>query len=399
MSVSELYSFYEFFAGGGMARAGLGPGWTCEFANDFSPAKAAAYAQNWGHELFCADVASLRPEGLPGHANMVWASFPCQDLSLAGKTAGLGGRSALRQTRSGSFWPFWNLVEALAADDRRPDIVVLENVVGLLHANYGADFAALGSALAAAGYNFGAVIIDACKFVPQSRPRVFVVAVAAELPIPLELIQRPGQRPSSTILEGAVERLSRDVQAHWLPWHLPEPPVRSLQLRDLIDADQVDVPWDSEVETAALIAAMSPVNFEKVKVAQRALDPQVGAVFKRTRPLSGGGRRVFAEVRFDGVAGCIRPPGGGSSRQRVLIIDRAQLRSRLLSPRELARLMGLPDTYVLPVRRNEAYQLLGDGVAVPAVRHLAANIIEPVLHAKELARLHDVWTRGLTNRA
>ena len=47
-------SFYEFFAGGGMARAGLGDGWTCLFANDFSQMKARAYKENWGDDHFVA---------------------------------------------------------------------------------------------------------------------------------------------------------------------------------------------------------------------------------------------------------------------------------------------------------------------------------------------------------
>ena len=79
------HTFYEFFCGGGMARAGLGPDWQCLFANDFDPKKAAAYRANWGgEELWCGDVAEVRADALPGHADLVWASFPCQDLSLAG---------------------------------------------------------------------------------------------------------------------------------------------------------------------------------------------------------------------------------------------------------------------------------------------------------------------------
>ena len=59
--------FYEFFAGGGMARAGLGPGWTCGFANDFDARKGAAYRDNWGGEdLTVGDVWAVEPGDLPG---------------------------------------------------------------------------------------------------------------------------------------------------------------------------------------------------------------------------------------------------------------------------------------------------------------------------------------------
>lgn len=102
---SEMPSYYEFFAGGGMARAGLGPDWSCVFANDIDEKKGAAYKANWGAEhLKIADVASLTTGTLPGRADLAWASFPCQDLSLAGAGAGLEGY------RSGTFWPFWKLV-------------------------------------------------------------------------------------------------------------------------------------------------------------------------------------------------------------------------------------------------------------------------------------------------
>jgi DNA (cytosine-5)-methyltransferase 1 len=92
------HSFYEFFAGGGMARAGLGSGWKCLFANDFDHKKGESYRKNWGDkELKTLDVGKLKTSDLPGFADLAWASFPCQDLSLAGGGAGLRG------DRSGTF--------------------------------------------------------------------------------------------------------------------------------------------------------------------------------------------------------------------------------------------------------------------------------------------------------
>ena len=103
-------TFYEFFAGGGMARAGLGAGWRCTFANDFDEMKAATYRENWGGDHFvCGDVARVTASDLPGVADLSWASFPCQDLSLAGDYRGLGRANSAVMTRSGTFWPFWRL--------------------------------------------------------------------------------------------------------------------------------------------------------------------------------------------------------------------------------------------------------------------------------------------------
>src|SRR3569623_588195 len=174
--------FYEFFAGGGMARLGLGEGWACAFANDFDPVKAAVYRGNFAdaeahfHEV---DVWKLSPADLPGRADLAWASSPCQDFSLAGARAGLAGG------RSGAFFGFWGLIEGLAAGGRAPRSIVIENVSGLLTSHGGRDFEALGRALAAQGYRFGALEIDAAAFVPQSRPRVFVIATREAQPAAL----------------------------------------------------------------------------------------------------------------------------------------------------------------------------------------------------------------------
>ncbi len=165
-----MNTFYEFFAGGGMARAGLGANWNCLFANDFCENKAQSYAANWGGEhLVVADINRLSASDLPGLADLAWASFPCQDLSLAGNGAGLHGE------RSGSFWGFWNILQGLARQGRKPGLVMLENVFGAVTSHGGRDFEAILEALAGEGYRFGAMIIDAMHFVPQSRPRLFIL--------------------------------------------------------------------------------------------------------------------------------------------------------------------------------------------------------------------------------
>jgi DNA (cytosine-5)-methyltransferase 1 len=131
---------------------------------------------------------------------------------------------------------------------------------------------------------------------------------------------------------------------------------------------------------------MTPINIEKVRTAKRTKTKMVGAIYKRTRIDEKGIKRQRAEVRFDGVAGCLRTPAGGSSRQIILVVDGRRVRSRLISPREAARLMGIPDSYSLPERYNDAYHLAGDGVVVPVVSWLARHIIEPSLIMGHSAR-------------
>ena len=127
------------------------------------------------------------------------------------------------------------------------------------------------------------------------------------------------------------------------------------------------------------MSLMSSVNLAKVEKAKRMNQLMIGSLYKRTRTDRAGIRAQRAEVRFDDVAGCLRTPGGGSSRQTIIVVQGNQIKSRLLSSREAARLMGLPDNYVLPENYNEAYHLTGDGIAVPVVRYLVQNIIEPLI--------------------
>jgi len=369
--------FYEFFAGGGMARAGLGPKWSCLFANDIDAKKGASYARNWGDsELRLADVGKLRAADMPGTADLAWASFPCQDLSLAGAGAGLGGE------RSGTFWPFWNLMKALDNEGRAPPMVVLENVCGALSSHGGKDFATIGAAIADAGYRFGALVIDAVDFVPQSRPRLFIVAVGKDYPIPDGLTQpvRNEYWHTKALVE-ARSRLPNRVRDSWLWWRLPLPPKRNTVFADLIEENPETAPWHTPAETRKLLGMMSPVNKAKVEAAKEAGRLMVGAIYKRTRSDGNGGKIQRAEIRFDDIAGCLRTPAGGSSRQTIMLVDGNKVRSRLLSPREAARLMGLPEDYKLPENYNEAYHLAGDGVVAPVVRHIAENILEPMLAA------------------
>jgi DNA (cytosine-5)-methyltransferase 1 len=376
-------TYYEFFAGGGMARAGLGPNWKCLFANDFSPTKVAAYIDNWGSEhIQLGDIALVETSKLPSRATMAWASFPCQDLSLAGAYAGLGEIGAA-MTRSGTFWHFWSLMKRLMREGRKPTTIILENVVGALTSRGGADFVAICNALAEGGYRFGAVVIDAARFVPQSRPRVFFVAVDADIRISETLLR---EEPSSDWHPIALMRAQGLLDGHakesWLWWHLPETPRRELNLADIVEDSPSDVSWHSTTETSRLLAMMSDANRGKVIVAQSEGARIVGAVYRRTRLDEKGSKQQRAEVRFDGLAGCLRTPGGGSSRQTILVVEGRSIRSRLLSSREAARLMGLPDSYRMPRRYNDAYHLAGDGVCVNVVRFLASVLLEPLAAAQ-----------------
>jgi len=379
--------FYEFFAGAGMARLGLSPQWTCAWANDNDPQKNLIYAHNWGNDhLDGRDVARVAVEigeGLPQEegtpvfprsVHMAWASFPCQDLSLAGWRRGMGAG------RSGAYWPFWQLMYSL---EKRPPIMVIENVAGLL---YGDNFLGLCESLAALGLKFGALLIDARHFLPQSRPRVFVIAVNASLDVS-SFVDRnhvPGPWYNKAVL-AAYDRLPAQLKEHWLWWRLKTPEQKIRPVVDLVEQEPEDVSYHSAEETRKLLAMMTPRNLDRVRMAGEAGCLQVGFLYKRMR-----NRVQRAEVRFDGYSGCLRTPKGGSSRQTILLVEGEKIRSRLLSRLEAARLMGidLDEDGRLPgashgffpesCSYNQAYMAMGDGVAVPVVKHLGDEIITPL---------------------
>jgi DNA (cytosine-5)-methyltransferase 1 len=371
--VTQSLTFLEFFAGGGMARLGLGPRWRCVFANDFDPEKRAVYGANFGLDHHNGeDIHRLRADDLPtGTADLAWASAPCQDLSLA------GARGGLAAARSGAFFGFWRLMESLSDAGRAPRLVVIENVAGLLTSNGGADFCAIVERMAARGYFVSALLLNASSFVPQSRPRLFIVGAATDA------LGAP--QPSIAAIPGAlaraVEGLSRQARARWR-WIEERPaPSRNASLADILETR---LPFDPPAKTRARLDAMTPHQRAIIDALAASGARHVGAGFRRVRAESGV-KRVRFEARFDGLSGCIRTPAGGSSRQVVLAIDGGRVRSRLMSSREAARAMGLPEEYCLPARDTAALKLIGDGVSPPVVRWLAETILEPALLCRRAA--------------
>ncbi len=358
-----------------MARAGLDAPWRCILANDDSEAKADTYRANWGDaDLLVSDVAAVRADQIQGRPDLVWMSSPCQDVSNAGARSGLDGG------RSGALWAAIDLVRQLAFVGRAPRLVALENVLGMASSKGGDDLAAVAAALADSGYSCGAIAFDAKAVVPQSRPRLVLIGAADDVARPSSLTAAAPARPwHPAAIQAAADRLPPRARERWLWWNPPAPPPRRSDLTDLLE-DMAATAWHSAAETKALRALMTDRDCAALDAA-RTKGTAVGTLTRRMRPDDDGGRVQRAEMRLDGVAGCLRTPGGGSSQQALVVADATGIRTRKLSVRECSRLMGLPDTYKLPRKREEALHLLGDGVAAPVVRHLAKTVFEPLLSA------------------
>jgi DNA (cytosine-5)-methyltransferase 1 len=352
-----MMTFYEFFAGAGMARLGFGLGWESVFANDVSPAKKASYVANFGRGRFlCRAVEDVTIADLPpGRVDCAWMSPPCVGHSEAGNKLGFD------EDQSQAFWPTWALIEALDAQTRAPWTAAFENVVGIKPEN----LRAVQSAFTRAHYLHATRIVDASHFVPQSRERVIVIGAHRDL----------GVDPES-LFERAMRML----------------PKRTLELADVLELDRPPEHclWEyPAAEVARYLATLSPLQSARLAAIQASGRPFAGPFSKRMRDVPGSTKRIQRVEFREGIASALRVPGGkvkgkskggGSSKQYLLIVTPdGKVRMRGIQPREAARLMGLPDSYVLPDNALEALALCGDGVVVPVVRYLVEWMIEPML--------------------
>ena len=348
--VGSQKTMQEFFAGSGLVAEGLKGMFATVWANDISPQKAAVYRANRGDEAFLlGDIKNVRGCDVPA-AQLAWASFPCQDLSLAGNMAGI------HASRSGLVWEFLRVLDEMHV---RPRVLLLENVMGLLTSKAGYNYKVVHEALLERGYRCGAVTLNADRFVPQSRPRVFIIAVARGVEIPAGLM---GEGPT-WLHNKAAAAIGAELGADWVWWSAPAPQTRQTTVADIVEQG---VPFDKD----AVLSLIPEAHRARLEV----LDEAAVTGYRRTR--SSG---VQLELRFDGEAGCLRTPGGGSSKQFLVVRHAGQTHARLLTPREVARLMGAPDTFALPGSDNDAYKAMGDGVAVPVARFLGEQFLSKLV--------------------
>ncbi|MDL2273762.1 DNA cytosine methyltransferase [Oscillospiraceae bacterium OttesenSCG-928-G22] len=339
------WTMHEFFAGSGLVAYGLNGMFRPVWANDVSEKKAGVYCSNFKCNHFVLDdIKNIRGANLP-YAHLSWASFPCQDLSLAGSLGGIDAE------RSGLVWEWLRILREMP---HQPAILLIENVAGLLSTNQGKNYAKLHHALHDLGYKSGAMLIDAVRFVPQSRPRVFIIAVKQNVAVPPELTDT---QPNWLHNKAAAD-LGK-ILPGWIWWKAEKPIKRHIALADIID---LSLPYDKD----DVLRLIPPHHKEKLD----SMDSAIVTGYRRTR---NGKQRL--ELRFDGVAGCLRTPEGGSSKQFIVVKHEGETHARLLSPREAARLMGAPNSFVLPNTYNDGYRAMGDAVAMPVATFIGESLL------------------------
>jgi len=358
----------EFFAGIGLARIGLErAGFHVQWSNDYEADKKAMYDGHFrdseranDHTFVLGDIGKVKAVDLPSDASLAWASSPCTDLSIAGDRAGLTGKE------SGTFWHFTRLLTDLGDD--RPEVVVLENVVGLATSHGGDDLAAAVRAFNNLGYSVDILSLDTRRFLPQSRPRLFLVGA---LDAPEDTTD-----PDSELRPDWLQAVYGDptLTTHHAP--LPAPPVPlTAGLKDVVEEiPAADPRWWDAARTKAFLASLSPIQADRLTSLRRASEVTYRTAYRRTRQ----GVAVW-EARPDDVSGCLRTARGGSSKQAVVKVGHSRVQVRWMTPREYARLMGAPDYSLDGARTNQALFGFGDAVAVPAVEWLARHYLMPLV--------------------
>ena len=159
----------------------------------------------------------------------------------------------------------------------------------------------------------------------------------------------------------------------WQVRELPSLPNRSKNLEDLLE----DLPlnhqmWWSRQRCDYILGQMSSKHTAQANEMIRGNGVRYGTIFRRVRD-----GKSMAELRVDGIAGCLRTPRGGSGRQILFVAGKGRFSVRLLTPRECARLMGA-DEFVLKVSLNQALFGFGDAVCVQVIEWIGKNYLNPV---------------------
>lgn len=370
--------FAEFFSGIGLVREAIEPlGWECVFANDIAPEKATMYADRFGTDhLIVDDINNMTLADLPGDLDLLTASFPCIDLSLAGNRRGLEGR------HSGTVWPFLDLVADYVRERTGPKALLLENVTGFVTSRGGRDLAEVCARIAELGYLIDLVVVDAKWFTPQSRPRLFLIALREDQ----AGHAFPPAGDVTRLRSTAIRRFQREhpgLPLVELP--LPEPPHASPKrlVHILEDVPANHESWWSEEQVRAL--AMHDRHVARIGELLLGKRDGVATMYRRVR--SG---RTVGELRSDAIAGCLRTANGGSSVQFLVDCRLERPRIRPLTGREYARLQGAGE-FPITVGRRQAQSGFGDAVCVPAVRWLVDAALGFLLH--EFPQREPVRTR------
>ncbi len=318
------FSFIDLFAGIGGFRIALEEnGGKCVFSSEWDRYSQRTYRE-WFHEVPRGDITKIHPTEIPDH-DILAAGFPCQPFSIAGvsKKNSLGKLHGFKCTTQGTL--FFNI--ATIAQIKRPPVLLLENVKNLKSHDQGRTWQTICDTLDELEYWVFSNVIDAARWVPQHRERVYIVCFD--------------------------KRVFRAEPA----FEFPEPPKKQPALDEILESD----PDPKYTLTSHLWSYLQ-------EYAERHKEKGNGFGFGLA-DLRGVTRTLSARYYKDG---------------SEILIPQRRKNPRRLTPRECQRLMGFPDdpgSYPIVVSDTQAYRQFGNAV-VPKVAAEVVRSILPVLRGE-----------------
>ncbi|WP_144011186.1 DNA cytosine methyltransferase [Marinomonas posidonica] len=375
-------NFFEFFAGVGLIREGLSSdNWICSLSSDVSTDKKDTYVKNYGEKDFLLeDIWNISKDisALEGSAFLYTASFPCTDLSISGNRAGLAG------IHSGTIKAFFEIIKIKKSKNEEPKVILLENVNGFLNSHNGKDIKHTIEAFSELDYYIDILEIDANFFTAQSRKRIFIIAVEKSL-AEKEMKIKNENEEANWWTEFDSNKKIRTAQIKKVILNCPDLKWGIFKINfnneihnDLEKYIQKNLPmtskkWWNQTRKEYLYSQMTRTHKDRLDSLVNAKNLSYSTVFRRMR-----NGKSTAEIKTDGIAGCLRTPRGGSSKQILIRSGNGSWDVRYLTSREYARLQGLRDSYKLPDIENKALFAMGDAVCVPVISFISKKILTPL---------------------
>lgn len=318
-ATARNFTFIDLFAGIGGFRIALEEqGGRCVFSSEWDKHARKTY-EAWFGDLPTGDIREVDVKSIPDHF-ILTAGFPCQPFSIAGvsKKNSMGRAHGFEDVRQGNL--FFYIVDIVKA--KRPPVLLLENVKNLKSHDKGNTWNVIKTTLEGLGYEVHAQVLDAAKWVPQHRERVFIVC------------------------------FNKKVFGKDIPYAFPVPKTRKNTLTDLLEKK----PEEKYTLTAGLWSYLQKYA-EKHKKAGNGFGFGIADLAGVTRTLS-------ARYYKDG--------------SEILIDQGKDKAPRRLTPKECQQLMGYPKELPIVVSDTQAYRQFGNGVVVPVVRAVAGSIFSMI---------------------
>jgi len=315
-NVSAKYKFIDLFAGIGGTRLGFEKaGARCVFTSEWDKYSQITYQTNF-EEIPRGDITKIKSEEIPNF-DILLAGFPCQPFSIAGvsKNLSLGRKHGFDHAKQGNL--FFDIARILK--DKRPSAFMLENVKNLISHDGKNTFKTITSILNQLNYKIFYKIIDGKNLVPQHRERIYIIG----------------------------------FDAHKIPedftFNFPEIPDNKPKLKDILEK-KVDQKYTLSDKLWLYLQSYAKKHKEKGN----------GFGFG-IADTNGFTRTLSARYYKDG---------------SEILISQNNKNPRRLTPRECARLMGFPDSYIIPVSDTQAYKQFGNSIVVPVVELIAKQVID-----------------------